>query len=71
MINIILIITIIISIIGLILSIQTIVETRKIYYKEYLERKRKIAKEKNISNGYLSNENSSINKQENEKKLKK
>jgi hypothetical protein len=36
----IIIITIIISILGLFLSIQTIVETRKKYYKEYLERKK-------------------------------
>lgn len=47
--NIILILTIIISAIGLFLSIQTIVNTRKKYYTEYLERKRKNKIEKKIS----------------------
>lgn len=33
-------ITIIVSIVGLFISIQTIIETRKKYYKDYLKRKR-------------------------------
>lgn len=39
--TIILLLTIIISIVGLFLATQTIVETRKKYFNEYLERKRK------------------------------
>ncbi|GAB3722132.1 hypothetical protein GCM10028861_22800 [Flavobacterium koreense] len=70
MINIILILTTIISIVGLFLSIQTIVETRNKYYNEYLERKRKFITDKNKSKGYLVEKENNIN-QDNSKTNKK
>ena len=64
MINLIIISTIILSILGLFLSIQTIIETRKKYYEEYIERKKKLKKEENKANSYFT-KNESNNKIEN------
>ncbi len=65
MINMIIISTIILSVIGLFISIQTIIETRRKYYHDYIVRKRKLNAEKDMYNTCINKKN------ENRKTLKK